>query len=134
MNVNTLKNADDGQTVIGSSRRHLHIERGIHIVNILLIQFFPEQLHGFSETLEMHDFPLPQELDHIIDIGIIRQSENVIVGDPSFLFWGVIINTTKKFRKFGNKRLSLTDFYCLPLNKYNKNSVDKLLQQITQRI
>ena len=63
----------------------LHIKRGIHAVHILLIQLFPQQLHGLTKPLEVDDFPLPQEPDHIVHIGIIGKSENVVVSCTGFL-------------------------------------------------
>ena len=65
----------------------LLIERRIHEIHILLVQFLPEQLHGLAETLEMDDLPLPQEADHIIHIRVIRQPQNVVVSGPGLLFW-----------------------------------------------
>lgn len=63
----------------------LHIHCGIHIVHILLIQLFAQQLYGFAEPLEMHDLPFPQELDHIIHIRVVAEPKNVVIGDPRFL-------------------------------------------------
>ena len=64
----------------------LNIDGRVHIIHILLIQLFPQQLHGFSETLEVYNLPLPQEFDYIIHIGIITQPQNIIVSYPCFLF------------------------------------------------
>ena len=64
----------------------LHIKCRIHIVYILLVQLFPEQLHRFAEPLEMHHLPFPEELDHIVHIRVIRQTQNVVVGCSGFLF------------------------------------------------
>lgn len=33
----------------------------------------------------MDDFPFPQELDHVIHIGIVTETENVVVGDSGLL-------------------------------------------------
>ena len=84
---------------------YLHIKCRVHIVYILFVQFFPQQFNGFAETLEMHDFPLPQELDHIVHIRIIGEPQNVVVSDSRFLFWHGKIIATKYILKFGNKRL-----------------------------
>lgn len=72
----------------------LHIECRIHIVYVLLIQLFPQQLNSFPEPLEMHDLPFPEELDHIVDIRVIRQPQDVIVGYPCFLLCCNHIRTT----------------------------------------
>ena len=70
----------------------LHVKRGIHKVNIFLIQLLTKQLNGFAESLEMDDFPFPKELDHIIHIRIIAESENVIISGAGFLFRGQIFS------------------------------------------
>ena len=65
----------------------LHIKCRIHGIHILLIQFFPQQLYSFTETLEVYDFSFPQEFNHIVHIRIIGKPENIIVSHPCFLFW-----------------------------------------------
>ena len=64
----------------------LDIKCRVHKIHILLIQFFTQQLHGFAEALEVDDLPFPQEFDHIVDIRIIGQPQNVIVSYAGFLF------------------------------------------------
>ena len=51
----------------------LHINSRIHAVYIFLIQLFSEQLHSLAKTLEVIDFPLTQEFDHIVYIRIITE-------------------------------------------------------------
>ena len=63
----------------------LHIEGGIHTVHVLLVQFFPQKLYGFTETLEMNNFPLTEEFDNIIHIRVIGKTKNIIVGYSGFL-------------------------------------------------
>ena len=65
----------------------IQVDGGVHAVDITLIQLPAQQLDGFTEPLEMDDLPLPQELDHIIDIGIIRKPQDVVVSDPCLLLW-----------------------------------------------
>ncbi len=55
------------------------------MVYVLLIQLFPQLLHAFPEPLEVDDFPLPQEFDDIVHIGIIGQPQNIVIGGPGFL-------------------------------------------------
>ena len=64
---------------------HLHIDGGIHEIHILPIQFLPEELNGLPEALEMNDLPLPEKTDHIVDIGIVAEPQDVVVGYPSLL-------------------------------------------------
>ena len=61
------------------------IQGWIHEVNILLVQFLSQQLHGFAEALEVDDFPLPQELDDIVHIRVVTQAKDVIIGYASLL-------------------------------------------------
>ena len=63
----------------------LHIHCRIHIVNILLIEFLPKQLRRLAKPLEVYDFPLPQELDHIVYIRIIGKPQDIVISDPCFL-------------------------------------------------
>ena len=63
------------------------VEGWIHKIHIFLVQLFPQQLDCLAKALEVDDFPLPQELDYIVHIRIIRQPQNVIVSGPGFLFW-----------------------------------------------
>lgn len=72
-----------------------HIERRIHAVNILLIQLLPQKLDRLAKALEVHDFPLPQEGDHIVDIGIIGKPQDIVVCHPGFLFWYDHLKPTK---------------------------------------
>ena len=63
----------------------LHIKRWVHTINILLIEFFSEQLHCLTESLEVDNLTFPQEFDYIVHIWIITQTENIIIGHTRFL-------------------------------------------------
>ena len=41
---------------------------------------FLEHSHSFAKTLEVHDFSLTQKFDYVIDIGVVRQAKNIIIG------------------------------------------------------
>ena len=64
----------------------LNVNRWVHIVDITLIQFLTKVLNRFTEALEMDNFPFPEEANDIVDIRIITEPKNIIVGDPGFLF------------------------------------------------
>lgn len=38
-----------------------------------------------AETLEVDNLALAQELDYLVDVGIVAQAENVVVGCAGFL-------------------------------------------------
>ena len=63
------------------------VEGWIHKIHIFLVQLFPQQLDCLAKALEVDDFPLPQELDHVIYVRIIGQPQNIVIGDPCFLLW-----------------------------------------------
>ena len=63
-----------------------HIKRRIHIIDILLIQLLAEQFHCLAKSLEVYDFPFAQEFDDIVHIRVIAEPQNVVIGDPCFLF------------------------------------------------
>ena len=67
------------------------IKRRIQIVDIFLVKPLPQELKRLSETLEVYDFPLPQEFDNIIYIGVVRQPKNIVIRYPGFLFRGQVL-------------------------------------------
>lgn len=72
----------------------LHIKSGIHAVYIFLVQFFPKKRDGLPETLEVNNFPFPEELDDIVYIRIVAETKNIIIGNPRFLLCCNHIRTT----------------------------------------
>ena len=48
----------------------------------------------FAETLEMDDFPGPEELDDVADIRVVGETENVVVGYAGFLLRRHLARTT----------------------------------------
>lgn len=48
----------------------------------------------FAEALEMNDFALPQKTNDIVDIRVIGQAKNIVVGEPGFLLWCDLARTT----------------------------------------
>ena len=72
----------------------LQIDGGIHTVDVALVQLPAQQLDGLTETLEVDDLPLSEELDDIVDIRIIAQPQDVVIGDPGLLLWHAAKLTT----------------------------------------
>ena len=49
----------------------------------------------FAESLEMHDFPGPEEFDGAVDVRVVfDETEDIVVRDPGFLFWHDCVKTT----------------------------------------
>ena len=94
----------------------LQIDSRVHAVDIALIEFPPQKFDSLAEALEMDDLPLPEELDHIIHIRVVREPQDVVVGYPSLLLWHAKITGTIIYRYIGNKRLIATIYD--KLNRY----------------
>ena len=69
----------------------MQIERGIHIIDVFLVQPLPQQLHGLAEALEVHDLARTQELDDVVDVGIVGKAQDVIVGHARLLLGGEVL-------------------------------------------
>ena len=78
----------------GSGGTLSQVDGGVHAVDIALVQLPAEQLDGFTEPLEMDDLPFPEELDDVIDVWIITESENVVIGRTGLLLWHAAKSTT----------------------------------------
>ena len=70
------------------------VEGGVGEVDVFLIHPLFGQLDGLAEPLEVDDFPLPQEADHVVDIRVVGQAEDVVVGEAGFLLWYNLKSTT----------------------------------------
>ena len=74
--------------------RFLQIDGGVHAVDIPLVQLPAQQLNGLTKPLEMDDLPFPEEFDDIIDVRIVAQAQDVVIGDPGLLLWHAAKSTT----------------------------------------
>ena len=72
-------------------------------------------MYCFAEPLEVDDLPLPEELNDIVDIGIIGKTEDVVIGNTGLLLWHAKITGTIIYRYIGNKRLIATIY-----DKFNR--------------
>ena len=68
-----------------NERRFSDVNGRIHAVYVLLVQLLPELFDGLAEALEMDDFPFPEETDHVIDIGVVTEPQDVVIGHPCLL-------------------------------------------------
>ena len=58
---------------------------GIECVEILLIELLLRSAKDIAESLEVHYLTLTKKLDNVADVGIVGETENVIVGDSRLL-------------------------------------------------
>lgn len=49
------------------------------------------QTQTFTEPLEVDDLPLPEEADHVIYVRVVRQPQDVVIGDPGLLLGGQVL-------------------------------------------
>ena len=72
----------------------LLVESRIGKVDVLLIHTLFGKGNGLTEALEMDDLPLTQEADHIVDIRVVGQSEDIVIGKAGLLFCCDLVRTT----------------------------------------
>lgn len=72
----------------------LLVKARVDIIHILLIQPILSKPQPLAEALKMHDLARPQEFDGVVDIGIVGQPQNVVIGHTSLLFCCDGVRTT----------------------------------------
>ena len=65
----------------------LLVEGRIGEVDVFLIHALLGQGDGLTEALEVDDLPLTQEADHIVDIRVVGEAENIVIGKAGLLLW-----------------------------------------------
>ena len=75
-------------------RAGLFVKRGIGEVHIFLVHALLGQGDCLAETLEMDNFALAQETDDVVDIRVIGEAENVVIGESGLLLWCGLVRTT----------------------------------------
>jgi len=87
----------------------------IHEVDILLIQLFPQKLDSLTESLEMDDLTLSEEFDHIVHIRIVRQPQDIVIGNSCLLLCQGVTKVKVILTQFESKRLFMTEndwYFC----------------------
>jgi len=81
--------------------RFSFVKAGVPAVEVLFVCFVLCNSKCFAKALIVYDLTLTKEADSIADIGIIDQTENVIVRHPCFLLsCYVIIACFERFPMF----------------------------------
>ena len=70
------------------------VEGRVDKIDILLAHAVLRKPQSLAEALEMHDLPGPQELDDIVDVRVVGQAQDVVIGDPGLLLCCNHIRTT----------------------------------------
>ena len=79
----------------------LPIKTGVDEVHIFLVHTVLRQPQALAEALEVDHLPGPEEFDDIVDIGVIGQAQNVVIGDPGLLFCCDLVRTTFLLSELG---------------------------------
>lgn len=90
----------------------------VHKIYVLFVQPVFGQAQTFAEALEVDDLPGTQELDGIIDVRIIGQAQNVVVGQARLLFGGQIL------RQVGDHVAGNADGACRPGKTGRRSGID----------
>lgn len=64
---------------------YLLVESGVSEIDILLIHLFLSQTKTLAEALEMDHLSGSQEFYDIVDIWVIGQPQNIVIGNACFL-------------------------------------------------
>ena len=67
------------------------VKSRIEIVDILFVQFVFGQAQSLAEALEVDDLPGSEELDGVVDVGIVTHTQDVVIRNPGFLLGGQIL-------------------------------------------
>lgn len=79
------------------------VKAGIEGVEVLAVQFILGDAQGFTESLEMNDFPLPQELDGGAYVRIIHQAQDIVISAAGLLLCGHVFEQISDNIPFGLK-------------------------------
>ena len=63
------------------------VEFRVKGVEILAVQVVLGDAQRLAEPLEVDDFPFPQELDGVPYVRVVRQAEDVVIGNAGLLLW-----------------------------------------------
>lgn len=67
---------------------------GVEGVIVPAVQALLDHFEGLGEALVVHDFPLPQEAQHVDHVRVVGQAEKVVVGGAGLLLWYDLARTT----------------------------------------
>lgn len=68
----------------------LFVEGWIEEIDVLLVHFVLCDLQSLTESLEVDDLTFSQETDDVVYIGIVAETQDIVIGDAGFLFCGEV--------------------------------------------
>ena len=77
------------------------VEAGIDEVDILLVHAVLRQPQALAEALEVDHLPGPEELDDVVDVRVVTQAQDVVIGDTGLLLCCDLVRTTFLLSELG---------------------------------
>ena len=78
----------------GKIQMELFVKGRVDQIDVFLVHPVLRQPQSLAEALEVDHLPGPQELDDIVDIRIVAQTQDVVVCRAGFLLCGDLVRTT----------------------------------------
>ena len=80
------------------------IEGWVADVEVFGVKVILRDAEGIGKALIMHDLALAEEFDHVVDVGVVRQTQDIVIGRARLLLCYYLVFATKlclvKVRKF----------------------------------
>ena len=67
------------------------VEGGVADVEVLRVEVILRDAEGVAEALIMHDLALAEEFDHVVDVGVVGQTQDIVVGRARLLLGGEVL-------------------------------------------
>ena len=77
----------------------IFIKARVERVEVLFVELVGEDSQVLAEALIVHYLALTQEANRVLDVGIVRKPENVVVSRAGFLFREGYLNSSKNYSK-----------------------------------
>ena len=67
------------------------IEGWVADVEVFGVKVILRDAEGIAEALIMHDLALAEEFDHVVDVGVVRQTQDIVIGRARLLLSGEVL-------------------------------------------
>ena len=67
------------------------IEGWVAGVEVFGVEVILRDAEGIGKALIMHDLALAEEFDHVVDVGVVRQTQDIVVGRARLLLGGEVL-------------------------------------------
>lgn len=68
----------------------LFIKLGVKGVEVLFIKLVGEDSEVLAEALIVHNLTLSEKAYNVLDVGVIRKAQDVVISRARLLFWGTV--------------------------------------------